>query len=347
MPATISFSTSHTRSVSSCAATLTVTEALPSPRFTLVTVVTELNGMMCTEPSAARSRRVRTDRFSTVPDRPDTVTDVADLHRVLQQQEDAGDQVAHQCLRAEADRHADDAGAGQQRADVHADLGQHHHAGDDHDGDRQRGAQQRQQRAQPRRACACASRASRARWRSTAALTASHTATASSTVTASVSRLDSTRRPSSVATSQSKVPSPQSCSRPIDGDGEDQRAGDAYHHGVIECEARLDPWIARHSIGTWRQRAVERSKDDDLREPCQHEHHDDAAEVAQHSRVAVLHLDRPGEPQRRQQQQRQPVPDARQPVSQRGDRPARVLRARAVARRTVRRCCRTMMPRKM
>ena len=30
--------------------------------------------MMCTEPSAARSRRVRTDRFSTVPDRPDTVT---------------------------------------------------------------------------------------------------------------------------------------------------------------------------------------------------------------------------------------------------------------------------------
>ena len=59
--------------------------------------------------------------------------------------------------------------------------------------------------------------------------------------------------------------------------------------------------------------------------------HDDAAEVAQHPRVAVRHLDRPGEPQRRQQQQRQPVPDARQPVAQRGDRAARILRARAIS----------------
>ena len=53
---------------------MTLTGALPRPRFTLVTVVTLLNGMMCTEPSPARSRMVRTDRFSTVPDRPETVT---------------------------------------------------------------------------------------------------------------------------------------------------------------------------------------------------------------------------------------------------------------------------------
>ena len=61
------------------------------------------------------------------------------------------------------------------------------------------------------------------------------------------------------------------------------------------------PGIARRRIGPRRQRAVERSEHDDLREPRQHEHHDDAAEVAQHAGVAVLHLDRPGEPERRQQ----------------------------------------------
>ena len=77
---------------------------------------------------------------------------VADLHGVLQQQEHAGDDVLHQLLRAEADRHADDAGAGQQRGDVHADLAQHHQPGDDRDGDRQRGADQRHQRPQPGRA---------------------------------------------------------------------------------------------------------------------------------------------------------------------------------------------------
>ena len=51
-------------------ATLTLTEALPRPRLTLVTLVTELNGMMWTDPSPARSRMVRTDSASTVPVRP-------------------------------------------------------------------------------------------------------------------------------------------------------------------------------------------------------------------------------------------------------------------------------------
>ncbi len=52
----------------------TLTAALPIPRLTLVTVETELNGMMCTDPSPARSRMVRMDRFSTAPDSPATVT---------------------------------------------------------------------------------------------------------------------------------------------------------------------------------------------------------------------------------------------------------------------------------
>ena len=159
---------------------VTLTEALPSPRLTLVTLVTELNGMMCIEPSPARSRMVRTDSSSTVPVRPDDGDGVADLHGVLQQQEDAGDQVLHQLLRAEADRHADDAGAGQQRRDVDADLAQHHQAGDDQDGDQQRRAQQRQQGAQPsRRARSAGSCCRRARCRWIAALAASHTAKAS------------------------------------------------------------------------------------------------------------------------------------------------------------------------
>ena len=37
-------------------------------------VVTALNGTMCTAPSPARSRMVRIETFSTVPDSPDTVT---------------------------------------------------------------------------------------------------------------------------------------------------------------------------------------------------------------------------------------------------------------------------------
>jgi len=37
-------------------------------------VVTALNGMILTEPSAARSRIVRIDRVSTVPENPAAVT---------------------------------------------------------------------------------------------------------------------------------------------------------------------------------------------------------------------------------------------------------------------------------
>ncbi len=44
------------------------------PRLVFVTEVTALKGMICTEPSEARSRMVRTERFSTTPERPETVT---------------------------------------------------------------------------------------------------------------------------------------------------------------------------------------------------------------------------------------------------------------------------------
>ncbi len=44
------------------------------PRLVLLTVDTELNGTMCSEPSPARKRTVRIDRFSTVPETPATVT---------------------------------------------------------------------------------------------------------------------------------------------------------------------------------------------------------------------------------------------------------------------------------
>src|SRR5260370_679426 len=53
---------------------VTLIVALPIPRLVLLIVVTTLNGMMLTEPSAARSRIVRIDRFSTVPENPAAVT---------------------------------------------------------------------------------------------------------------------------------------------------------------------------------------------------------------------------------------------------------------------------------
>jgi hypothetical protein len=46
------------------------------------------------------------------------------MHRVLQQEKKARDDVLHQSLRAEADGDAQHVGAGQQGGDVHADLAQ-------------------------------------------------------------------------------------------------------------------------------------------------------------------------------------------------------------------------------
>ena len=75
---------------------------------------------------------------------------VADLHRVFHQQENAGDEILHQFLRAETERDAEDARARQQRPDVHAEFaqtGEHDHQRDHAE---ERAAQHRQQGAQAR-----------------------------------------------------------------------------------------------------------------------------------------------------------------------------------------------------
>ena len=56
--------------------------------------------------------------------------DVADAHLILENQEEAADDVAHQRLRAEADRQAGNPGAGQHRRDVDAELVEDHQHGD-------------------------------------------------------------------------------------------------------------------------------------------------------------------------------------------------------------------------
>ena len=58
------------------------------------------------------------------------VDDVADAVLVLDEHEDAGDEVLHEALRAEADGDADDAGAGDERAEVDAELAEDRDAGD-------------------------------------------------------------------------------------------------------------------------------------------------------------------------------------------------------------------------
>ncbi len=77
---------------------------------------------------------------------------VADLDGVLEQQKQAGDEVLHQLLRAEADGNADDAGAGQQGCDVDADFAQRGQTDHGHDQAQQRRPQHRLKGAQPRRA---------------------------------------------------------------------------------------------------------------------------------------------------------------------------------------------------
>ena len=51
--------------------------------------------------------------------------DVAERELVLELEEEPGDEVAHEALRAEGDGEADDAGAGEQRPDVEAELTEH------------------------------------------------------------------------------------------------------------------------------------------------------------------------------------------------------------------------------
>ncbi|MNX92704.1 hypothetical protein D3C86_1248560 [compost metagenome] len=69
---------------------------------------------------------------------------IADGDGILDHDEQAGDQILHQALGAEADGQADHAGAGQQRRDVDTQVGQHRNHGDDQQPHERRVAHQRQ-----------------------------------------------------------------------------------------------------------------------------------------------------------------------------------------------------------
>ncbi|ETN73262.1 hypothetical protein NECAME_18421, partial [Necator americanus] len=75
---------------------------------------------------------------------------VAHLHGIFRQQEDAGDEVLHELLRAKAERHAEDTRARNQRRGVHAELRERGEPDHDKDRNEQRGAEHRQERAQAR-----------------------------------------------------------------------------------------------------------------------------------------------------------------------------------------------------
>ena len=95
----------------------------------------------------AQPDRADRDRFDyprmVLPD----IDHIADRDLILHQDEQAGDDVLDQRLAAEADRHTDDAGPGEQRCDVHPDVGQDYQRGQDDEYRQHRGAQQRQQGA--------------------------------------------------------------------------------------------------------------------------------------------------------------------------------------------------------
>ncbi len=77
--------------------------------------------------------------------------DVAERDDVLDDQEEAGEEVLDQGLGAETDGDADHAGAGQDRRDLHADLAQQGHGGQDDDDDLDGAAENRPHRIELRR----------------------------------------------------------------------------------------------------------------------------------------------------------------------------------------------------
>src|SRR5262249_45829712 len=64
---------------------------------------------------------------------PFDIHDVAHADLVFDQNEKAADDILHEILRAETDGETDDAGAGENGADINADLFEGHHAGDGND----------------------------------------------------------------------------------------------------------------------------------------------------------------------------------------------------------------------
>ena len=108
-----------------------------SPRVWLVTVVTEENGMMWTDPSSARSRIVRMDRYSTVPLNPPSETTSPTC---IAFSSSRNSPVIRSCTSfcepkpmATPSTPAPASSGG----DVQADLAQYDQPGDDEDGDQQ------------------------------------------------------------------------------------------------------------------------------------------------------------------------------------------------------------------
>ena len=83
-------------------------------------------GNTCTAPSPSRTTIVRRLISSTMPVHAVDAREIADAHLILEDEEEARDDVAHEILRAEADRQAGDAGAGQDRHHVDRQLAQQH-----------------------------------------------------------------------------------------------------------------------------------------------------------------------------------------------------------------------------
>src|SRR5207244_2254712 len=83
----------------------------------------------------AEGHRVHRAGYIAHPDRADRdrldhalvvfadIDDVADRYLILEQDEEAGDDVLDKGLAAKTDRQADDTGAGEQRGDIDADMG--------------------------------------------------------------------------------------------------------------------------------------------------------------------------------------------------------------------------------
>ena len=107
------------------------TTARDQPRVLLLSVVICPFGMMCTTPSMSRNVTVRRVRCSTIPVLPAASIVVAHHELILQQDEESGEIILDQALRAERDREADDRGTAQQRRDVDELIEREQHDGHD------------------------------------------------------------------------------------------------------------------------------------------------------------------------------------------------------------------------
>ena len=234
-------------------------------------------------------------------------------------QEDPGDDVLHQLLRAEADGDADDAGAGQQRADVDADLAERRQADDRQDGGEQRRAEDRRQRAQPGRA-----RVARL---------------ARQTIETALQRVvdpfphrcgdrhgdaDGEQRRRQAAADRIAAKQPQGVETPGLEQSRQRRAAD---DGANDCAQRRSiaprPPLQRDALGRQgagsRQRAIEQAERGDLRQTADDQHRRGDDDQLQRTGEAVVQAQRPDQPRRDDDEDGEIVPDVGEPVAQRGE----------------------------